>query len=151
MNASAPLRLTVPGLPKAKGRTKTRVVVPKNGSPFATVYTPAATRNEEAVIRDLAAQIMAGAPPMEGPVELRVAIYLPIPKSWSQKRQRLALDGLLLPTTKPDWDNAAKITDAINGILWRDDAQVADAHIFKRYSDRPRVVIEVRAIEGKLP
>ena len=145
------LRMTVPGLPKAKGRTKTRVVVPKSGKPFATVYTPAATRNEEAVIRDMAAQVMGGAPPLEGPVELRVTIYLPIPASWSRKRQQLALDGLLLPTTKPDWDNAAKITAAVNGILWRDDSQVTDAHIFKRYSDRPRVVIEVRPIVGKLP
>ena len=99
----------------------------------------------------LAAQVMGGAPPLEGPVELRVTIYLPIPASWSRKRQQLALDGLLLPTTKPDWDNAAKITDAVNGILWRDDSQVTDAHIFKRYSDRPRVVIEVRPIVGKLP
>lgn len=38
------------------------------------------------------------------------------------------------PTTKPDRDNVEKSTaDALNGIIWRDDAQLVDGRISKRY------------------
>jgi Holliday junction resolvase RusA-like endonuclease len=68
---------------------------------------------------------------------------LPVPKSWSQKKQAAALCGSLLPTSKPDGDNYAKMLDALNHIAWIDDAQIVDLRVRKFYSARPGMRIEV--------
>jgi hypothetical protein len=47
------------------------------------------------------------------------------------------------PTTKPDADNVAKLLDALNKIVWADDAQIVALHVFKHYSDRPRIEIAI--------
>lgn len=47
-----------------------------------------------------------------------------------------------------DADNIAKgILDACKGILWHDDAQVADLHITKNLADKPRVELSVEEIK----
>ena len=56
-----------------------------------------------------------------------------------------ALAGTLLPIDRPDADNLLKIAcDAMKGIILADDASVVDASVSKRYSDDPRLRIEVR-------
>ena len=64
--------------------------------------------------------------------------------SWSRRDQEAALAGGIRPTSKPDWDNHAKVTDALNGIVWHDDSQVVDGRSIKVYSDSPALRIEVR-------
>ena len=100
------------------------------------------------VVRKCAAAAMDGMPEFAGAVEVSLCAYMAIPASWPKQRQADARAGLLRPTVKPDWDNFAKMCDALKGVCWIDDAQVTDGHIFKRYSDQPRVVIEVKEIEG---
>ena len=52
---------------------------------------------------------------------------------------------LLRPTLKPDYDNIAKIiADSLNGIAYRDDAQIVDGYVRKFYSDKPRVVVTIQ-------
>jgi Holliday junction resolvase RusA-like endonuclease len=104
------------------------------------------TRNEQAVFRDRAETAMAGRIPLDQAIEINIAFYMPIPQSWSRKKQAAALADLVRPITKPDFDNCSKMIDALKGIVWRDDCRVTDAHIYKRYSDRPRLVIEIRGI-----
>ena len=44
-------------------------------------------------------------------------------------------------------DNVLKAAgDGLNGIVWRDDAQIASAQIIKLYSETPRLIIEVREL-----
>ena len=38
------------------------------------------------------------------------------------------------------------ICDALNGIAYRDDAQIVDALVRKFYSDTPRVIVEISDI-----
>lgn len=142
------IRIEVPGDPKGVGRTKSRAITTKEGRTFAQVYTPAATRTEAGVIRMYAEKAMAGRPPMQGSIELRVSMFMSIPKSMSKKHRALALatPPMLRPKRKPDWDNNGKFTDAFKSVVWHDDAHVSDAHVFKRYSDRPRVVFLIREI-----
>lgn len=46
------------------------------------------------------------------------------------------LSGQLYPTKKPDWDNVGKIIcDALNGIAYRDDAQIVFAAVSKSYTE----------------
>ena len=84
-----------------------------------------------------------GRPLLEGPVELRVMAYMPIPASWSMKKQRAAALGEILPISRPDLDNCIKsIKDGCNKVIWKDDSQVVDIIAKKRYG-APRVEIEI--------
>ena len=50
--------------------------------------------------------------------------------------------GEIRPTVKPDWDNIGKIiSDALNGIAYKDDAQVVSCTVEKRYSNTPCVEV----------
>ena len=87
---------------------------------------------------------MRGRAPTENPVALLVHAFLRIPESWSRRDREAALAGAIRGTSRPDWDNYAKITDALNGIVWKDDSQVVDGRVLKYYSDSPALRIEVR-------
>jgi Holliday junction resolvase RusA-like endonuclease len=142
------IRIAVPGLPKPLERNRHRIMRGKAGTSFVVNYLPAKSRNEQAVIRDFAQVAMQGRAPCEGAVELRVVLWLPVPLSWSKKKQEQALGGVILPTGKPDFDNLVKqLCDALKGIVWRDDAQVVDAFIWKRYSSKPEMVAEIRPLD----
>ena len=47
------------------------------------------------------------------------------------------------PTKKPDADNIAKVVcDALNGLAYKDDAQVIDLTVHKRFGD-PKVIVKI--------
>jgi Holliday junction resolvase RusA-like endonuclease len=134
--ASQPITITLPGEPVAKGRPR----FTKTGHAF----TPAKSRHFEHMLRIVAGQAMRGRIPLQGGVRVTLQAFLPVPSSWSQKKQKLALAGDLHPTTRPDLDNLMKgVADACNGIVWRDDKQIIEAKLTKAYSDRPRLVLIV--------
>ncbi len=85
--------------------------------------------------------------PIEGPVELHVKAFLPIPSSWSKKKQRQARDGEILPTVKPDADNIFKnISDCMDKVFFKDDKQICFLSVHKYYSINPRWEIELNEI-----
>lgn len=66
------------------------------------------------------------------------------PKSFSRKKAIMALKGELVPVTKPDLDNVAKIVlDALNGVMWRDDSEVTALSVHKVYGERSTVKVSV--------
>lgn len=66
------------------------------------------------------------------------AIY-PVPKSWPKSKRKLALAGDLVPVVKPDLDNVVKLAlDALNGVAYEDDAQVAAIGALKAYESEAR-------------
>ena len=137
------IEIVVAGEPVAKGRPR---VTTAGG--FARTYSPAKTRNYENLIRMAAGEAMRGADPLVGPVQMEMHAYLPIPTSWSGKRQRLAEEGEILPAKRPDLDNFTKAAlDGCNGIVFKDDALVCDLHAVKVYSRRPRLVIRIWPID----
>ena len=99
----------------------------------ARMYTPTETLRAERAIAAACAEAMAEAgiqPLVFGPVILNVDAYRPLPES-RPKRVRSEPD-----TYKPDSDNEGKLVmDALNGLVWADDAQVVDLHVVKH----PRV------------
>ena len=143
--------IVVPGPPKPLERNRHRIVKARSGATFVSNYTPAKSRNEQAVIRDMADQQMNGRAPFEGPIDLRFVAYMPVPASWSKRKQDRAIEDWIRPTGKPDADNFLKMVDALKGIVWRDDAQVTDCCLWKRYSVRPRTIIEVRPMTWEDP
>lgn len=133
------------GKPGHKARHRSRVVFPKGGKkPFIHNYPDPATEAYEKVLKEAGALFMRGKAPTERPVALLVHVFRPIPESWSNRDKAAARAGIILPTSKPDWDNYGKITDALNEIVWKDDSQVVDGRVIKRYSDDPALRVEVR-------
>ncbi len=134
--------LFVRGVPKPQGRP--RIVRFRNGK--AGLKDPETSRDWKNYIRLAVAEAWQGRPWHEG-VELELEFYLPIPKSWSKKKQLAALDGRLRPTGRPDVDNLAKaVVDALMGIALEDDSQVVSLFTGKYYSTLPGVKIRIRRI-----
>lgn len=68
----------------------------------------------------------------------------PIPQSWSKRKKKEAIAGLIMPTTKPDGDNILKVVlDALNGLAYDDDRQVVKMCIIKAYGVNPGLVVQV--------
>lgn len=132
------LSFTVPGLPQGKGRARFG-----NGR----AYTPAKTVAYEGLIALAGQHAMEGRALVENPIYLMVDAFFPIPKSWSAARKRKAASSLVWHTAKPDGDNILKAAgDALNGIVWRDDSQIAFAKITKQYAEVPRLVVTVEVL-----
>ena len=149
------------GKPGHKGRHRSRIMIPKEAWShdgrggkwineagakriFVLHHPDPETEKYEAVLREAAGLFMRRKSPTERPVALLVHAFREVPASWSKKDRRAALAGAILPTPKPDADNYAKIVDALNGVVWKDDSQVCDSRVIKRYSDQPALRIEVR-------
>lgn len=134
-----PIRFHVPGVPVAKGRPR---ISTRGG--IVRSFTPAKTVSFEGKISYAAEEAMAGAPPLVGPLHLALRISLPIPQSWSRKKQDAALAGVIQPCGRPDLDNYVKsVADGGNGIVWNDDAQITLLTAAKRYASVPGVSVEV--------
>lgn len=124
----------VPGSPTAKGR-------PRFARATGRAYTPATTAAAERTMREqLAAGTKVGRVaeqqswPLEGALELVVDCVLPIPASWSKRKQEEARRNLLPHLSRPDVDNLGKLVmDSANGVLWKDDSQLVRVTFEKHY------------------
>ena len=110
-------------------------------------FTPERTVNYEGRLALAAQQAMAGRPLLTGPVEMVMRAFVPIPESKPKKWKAGALAGWIRPTKKPDLDNMMKSAcDALNMVVWVDDAQIVRAVLEKVYSDQPRLELEVSVL-----
>jgi Holliday junction resolvase RusA-like endonuclease len=143
------LRVTIElaGAPRGKGRPRAVIRRSKAGAVHPGVYTDGKTRTYEAQLRYAAQQEMTGRPPTALPVRVTVEARFPVSASWSKRKQRAALAGEARPCTVPDWENIAKLLDALNGVVWLDDRQVVDGTIRKIYAEAPSLVVTVETIE----
>ena len=85
---------------------------------------------------------------LEGSVKANITAYYKIPKSYTKKRIKAINEGLEFPTKKPDVDNIAKIIlDSLNGIAYKDDSQIVNLTVIKKYTDGiERVMLELEEI-----
>lgn len=110
------------------------------------MYDPEKVKNFKKELSQLA-RLHYRDEPLDGALEVEVSFYRPVQKSLSKKERARRLSGEHRPIVKPDLDNYIKSTlDALNGILWADDARIVDLHAHKYYSDRPRIEITVREL-----
>ena len=84
----------------------------------------------------------------EGAVRVSITAWFSPPASWSKKKRAAAMAGHIYPAVKPDADNLGKaFLDALNEIAYRDDKQVVECTIKKRYTfsedDTPHVTVHV--------
>lgn len=137
------IQIVVEGTPVAKGRPRFRVF---NGN--ASTYTDAKTRKYEDRVKQMALIAMMRETPLEGPVTMKVMVTLIPPVSWSKKKRRQAFDDVIRPTSKPDADNYAKIVaDSCNQIVFKDDCQITDLIITKRYGPKAQLIVIVDSVD----
>lgn len=111
---------------------KQRVRVTRSGH----AYTPNDTTTYEGIVRSEYWTKYQNKKPLQGSVTVRIVAFYEIPKSWSKKKHDEAVRQVHAPTKKPDCDNIAKmICDALNGLAYKDDAQITDLRVLKLYSD----------------
>jgi Holliday junction resolvase RusA-like endonuclease len=129
--------IVFPFAPVAKGRPR---VSTRHG--FVRNITPEKTRTFERQVADYARlQLGPRFVPWTGPVRLNVRFGMPVPASLS-KRKRAAMVSTR-HTKKPDASNLLKaVEDALNGILWADDGQIADLALVKSYTLEPYIHLE---------
>lgn len=138
---------TVPGPPKGKARART--VHRRNGGVFS--YTPESTVLYENLVKTSYYQSESSRVKfMDGePLAAYITACFGIPKSTSRKKRQEMLSGAVLPTKKPDIDNIAKcILDALNGIAYHDDTQVAALCAEKIYAECPEVRVKICTVQA---
>lgn len=109
------------------------------------------SRNYKAFVKEIAAGAIkkCGWMYTELPIYIEICAFMGVPSSYSKKRKNECYTWQEHPCKKPDIDNIFKIiTDALSGIAYKDDKQITDVHMFKRYvsgpTDGPSVRITVR-------
>ena len=78
----------------------------------------------------------------EKPISLVLSFYMPLPKSYSnKKKQSLVNKG---HTNLPDLDNLIKnVLDRGDGILWKNDKTIYEINAKKIWSIEPAIVINI--------
>ena len=117
------------------------------------VYTPYKTREYEEMIKTIySLQVGHKRFPDDAEILLEVIACFAVPKSTSKTKRELMLNGGILPRKKPDYDNIAKIiTDALNGVAYKDDSQIVWADIRKKYAKNPCVYVTLTSINRAEP
>lgn len=141
MPAPHHLRIEVPGVPVAQPRPRATVL---NG--HARVYGAPSKHPVnvfKAQIRQAAGEVHSGAL-IDGAVSVTMWFYFARPKSMQWKRRHMPHHR---HTRKPDVENIAKAAlDALTGVVWVDDSQVCELHVYKWYcagGESPRCVVEI--------
>lgn len=144
------IKFTVPGEPYGQPRPRFSAA---NGK--VHTYNTDESRNYKTHVRLIAQTAMQEqgwkfAENDEG-IGVNIYAYMGIPRSKSRKFRVSAHKGIVRPTKKPDIDNIFKaVTDALNGVLYKDDKQIIHSRVEKYYSDEPRVEVEVFILRKEL-
>lgn len=134
------LQFTLPITPVPKGRPRL--------SRFGT-YTPEKTKRFENDVRLLVKSLIGNQQPLETPLEVFLYFRLHVPQSYSKKRTEACLNGSDRPILRStgDLDNHAKaVTDAFNGLVYKDDSQIVELHLTKVYDVKPGIDVLIKEI-----
>ena len=132
-------QLTIPGKPYPLKRARR--------ASFGGMFDP----KENTVAKKLVAQVarLSIKSPIEGPVRLCAVFYFQRPKAHYGKT--LKASAPIYHTQRPDVDNLIKtVLDGLNGIAWKDDAQVVEVSGMKMWSlDAPLTDVTITYEEDK--
>ena len=132
------MKITIPIEPVGQMRARSTAI-----GGHARTYKHAKQKRAEDKLLAFAAK-HAPEVPLDGPLEVVVDAYMPIPASMPKFRAEMARRGEIRPTKKPDVSNILKhVEDVFNGVFWKDDKQVVSAMCRKFYSDNARYEITI--------
>lgn len=132
----------IPGKPQGKGRPRFTMK--------GHAYTPERTVLYEKLIRD---EYMRQCGINHGdttPLVMDIMIHFTPPKAATKKMREDMLSWKLYPMKKPDGSNVLKaVEDALNNVAYRDDVQIVDLHVKKRYAEEDAVTFSIRGIDDE--
>ena len=133
------------GIPVPKQSARHRIAGFGNKR-FVQSYQSKEVRDAERNIAyDVKSQLPEGFAPYTGPISAKVVFVFPPLKSWSKKKlQELTIpNARIYKDTKPDLtDNLMKgLFDAMEGIVFVNDSQVARVESMKIYGEIPRTEV----------
>lgn len=142
------LSIYIPGEACAQGRPRFAVIKNKTtGKSRAVAFDPKESKNYKSLVKMAAQEAIdeQGWKYTELPLVLTICVWKSIPKSKSKKFREAAIAGYEFPAVKPDVDNVAKtIMDALSKVAYKDDSQIVDLVIKKRYTeDEPHVNVRI--------
>jgi len=144
-----PITFVVLGTPRPKSNQK---VIAKRPDGSWKVMNDERTRKAE---NDFASQAGAHAPrtPWECPVRLEIEYVFQIPWSWPDWQKVAALQGEYKHVTRNDVENCTKLAkDAMQGLFFKNDAQVCEEHASKSYGmDEETRVLLIPLAQAKKP
>ncbi|CDK35065.1 Phage Holliday junction resolvase [Ligilactobacillus salivarius cp400] len=111
------------------------------------MYDPPKTAKFKRELKQLARLEMQGKDKFDSAISVTIRFFRKVQKSISKKEHARRTQGHVRPIVKPDLDNYIKSTlDALNGVIWTDDATIVELNTSKWYADDPRIEIEVKEI-----
>ncbi|MFO7677936.1 MAG: RusA family crossover junction endodeoxyribonuclease [Thermoplasmatota archaeon] len=130
----------IKGIPQVKQRPR---FATRNGR--VLTYTPKTTATFENLVRLKAEKEFIR--PLAGPIRLAIRFLLPRPKRLIWKTKPMAE---VYSDKRPDIDNLAKsVIDGLNGTAFKDDGQISDLHVTKKYhagNSEPKTIIIVENV-----
>lgn len=139
------ITFTVPGIPVAQPRARASVVCGRAKIVSAVRKDPV---NDFKAAVKLCAHVAYKGPLLDGPLSVTLTYRFDRNKKDIRKRGD---NPPLYKTTTPDVDNLMKsVFDALNGVLWKDDALIAESHVVKTFaalSEKPGVDVSVSLLD----
>lgn len=119
---------------------------PKINTYTKRAYTPKKTRDYEETIKQTFINKYKNLEISTKKMKARITAFFEIPKSYSLKKKRMLLGQAY--SHKPDADNIAKmILDSLNGLAYKDDAQIVVLEVQKYYGTKSKVVLELEELK----
>lgn len=146
------ISFTASGPVRGQGRPKAYV----KPSGHAGLYQTDADLSYREMLRVLALEAMrkagysAAVADAERGFTVKIEALRAMPGSFSKRKRRMAMDGRIPVTAKPDIDNVIKmVLDAMNGIVYPDDRLVQSVWALKAWDDADMLAVDVSWDDGK--
>lgn len=143
----AKIAFTVHGVAQTAGSKRAFPFAKKSGGLGVRVTDDNAKSRDWKTLVALEAGRAYSGPLLDGALRLTLVFHRPRPKGHFGKRGLLA-SAAAYPTTKPDVLKLARaVEDALTGVIWRDDAQICQEILEKRYGESAMVDVLIELVD----
>jgi Holliday junction resolvase RusA-like endonuclease len=141
-------RLTIHGLPQTAGSKRAGRAGGKANGKVVIFDDNPRSKGWKETCGQVAMALMSGRKPFEQPLRLEATFYLPRAK-WHYIKSGISPRAPRYHATKPDTTKLLRaLEDGLTGQLWKDDAQIAEQIVSKRFCapGEERAVVTVRVL-----
>lgn len=144
------ITFTVHGVAQPAG-SKKAFAIRKNGRPTGQIAVSDANKKSKPWKQEVAAAAREAycGPVLEGPLRLTIKFYRVRPKGHFKANGALSKAGIATPypIVKPDVLKLARgVEDALSSVLYRDDAQICDEVLLKKWGESAYVEVIIEPI-----
>lgn len=143
------LNLEILGTPEPKQSFRFSAGRRKDGTVYVNKFQSAKVKdNEQRMAWIIKSQLPPDFKIHEGMIQVRILFAFPIIKTMKAYDLKKLEEGITVyKTTKPDLDNLEKpLFDSMQGIIYKNDSQIASKYSEKIYSHLPRIEVSMKLI-----